>query len=1507
MGVRGIDPGRVAELLVVTSGSDRSRGSGYRVATGAVLTAAHVVAGALDVQVRFNADRSDEWTSRGVVAWESRECDVAVVLLQETGDDVRPAAFGAVGDRDAVLECSAVGFPAFKLRKDSAGPGWFRDSCHVVGRSAVLSNRREGALEVVVSAPDRPLNGAGSPWDGMSGAALWCRGRIIGVVNKHHRSDGPGRLSATRLDRLHEWIADHQRQRLCELIRFPATAEDMSTVVPEHVEDLVEAAYAAHARELAPAVLRDREEELDELAVFCAGSDPFQWWQAPPWAGKTALCAQFVASPPAGVRVVSFFVTRSPGQDSSDAFVDAMVEQLAAIAGVNIADTVTTLAGRRGLWSHLLTKAAEQVRLRGQRLVVVVDGLDEDARIGAVGPRQSIASLLPSSPPDGVRILVTSRPHPVAGDLPGQHPLWASVRRLEPSAHARELEHRAKQELAERLHGDELDGDLVGFLAASGGGLTARDLANLTERPVFVLETRISSVFGRSLRVGPPGSSAAAVADEPTYQFAHETLLTLAEQMLVDVIAKYRHRIHLWADDFREQNWPATTPRYLLQPYTNLLVSLNAETRLCELAVDVARHDLLLRSSQSDATAFTEIHAAENVQAAHAHPDVWWSVRLAVERDRLLRRNECVPEQLPALWARLGHVERAEALARSLPDLSVRARAFTLLAEAVSASDGPMALRLVNEVIEGVAGERDPEARTQSLAHLARVMAAFNPRQALNLLDGEGANDGGLARAHRLADLAQSAGAGEREHVDELMRTAEQLVREHLDSSVDVWPTAARTYGYRSHIPSVRAVIRTIAVVLGDFDRAEELTTAIKVPFDRACALGDLVEHVATAEPSRARRLLGDAEHAFHEGCRTEPTPPLDPTLTMVRAFRATGDYDRAEALTALIEPMDLRVTALGDLACCVARTDLACADRILDRAEHGLRSVTDDHDKCSRYLVVSAAVAKQHDRMQRLADGIVDRRTRAWALLLAAHAVLADDQACARSLAVQAERLIEDLADHGSRAWLMRCLAEVSVPLDAAWAERTTARIERLTRSMADGQTTKVMSAFASAAAEIGALEQADQFADAVIEPSEKARTLALMALGAAQVDDWDAADRWAAMMDGRHTECLLPLCFFAAREGQWDRAGRWAHSIADARSQVRALSRLAEVVAGVDLRWARRLIETAEQRIEDITHESDKQRARAALSVAVALTGQWDKADEMVRPLTHPAEQVQLLRSLAAVAAEHQQWMWAQKWISAVVGTAERAYAARPAVRQAAVVHPEWAHHLSHALLVSLRSDRQHRREESLSHVLGTVSEINAGAAEFAARQLPGTADRVRALAAVATTLATCGDAERFRILADDIERELTELADLLLRIDATSTAVVAFGPVDADRSDRLAARVESDLSAIRDPRSRTRLLKRWVTITASLGQAERAERLVQLIADPPARHSACVQAVTRLLGSLPAGEPADDDPRRDSVIRLVVTGLRGQRWLEVLPAAARLDPRVITLPPPSLLPPP
>jgi hypothetical protein len=180
-------------------------------------------------------------------------------------------------------------------------------------------------------------------------------------------------------------------------------------------------AYAEQVRRIAPPDppgLIGREAELAELAQFCTEPNrgPYVWWRAGAWAGKSALLSTFVLRPPADVaervRIVSFFITaRLAAQETREAFTQVVLEQLAELLRQPL-PPVLPEATREAYLMSLLRQAASACQEAGGRLVLVVDGLDEDCGVRTGPDAHSIAALLPARPPDGMRVIVAGRPDP---------------------------------------------------------------------------------------------------------------------------------------------------------------------------------------------------------------------------------------------------------------------------------------------------------------------------------------------------------------------------------------------------------------------------------------------------------------------------------------------------------------------------------------------------------------------------------------------------------------------------------------------------------------------------------------------------------------------------------------------------------------------------------------------------------------------------------------------------------------------------------------------------------------------------------------------------------------------------------------------------------------------------------------------------------------------------------------------------------------------------------------
>lgn len=225
----GFDPRRAVQIVTQRDAGAGRRGSGYRVTGDVVLTAAHVISDATSVQIRFLAEDGSTTDLPGERVWADSDADIA--LLTIAGDpsaggpfaaEVSPVRFARIMQP---VDCEALGFPRFMLRADSASS--YRDSHHAIGRTTPLTGRREGSLTISVNPPEYDPEKNRSPWEGMSGAAVWSGGSVIGVVSKHHRAEGLGTLAASRVDRWYQLLTPARLNELHKLIGLPTHADQL--------------------------------------------------------------------------------------------------------------------------------------------------------------------------------------------------------------------------------------------------------------------------------------------------------------------------------------------------------------------------------------------------------------------------------------------------------------------------------------------------------------------------------------------------------------------------------------------------------------------------------------------------------------------------------------------------------------------------------------------------------------------------------------------------------------------------------------------------------------------------------------------------------------------------------------------------------------------------------------------------------------------------------------------------------------------------------------------------------------------------------------------------------------------------------------------------------------------------------------------------------------------------------------------------------------------------------
>ncbi|WP_426513697.1 hypothetical protein ACPPVO_25665 [Dactylosporangium sp. McL0621] len=426
-----------------------------------------------------------------------------------------------------------------------------------------------------------------------------------------------------------------------------------------------------HVRELAPAHLEGRDAELAELAAFCRGAEACARWEAEPWAGKTALLATFVLHPPQDVDVLHFFVRAGESAwNDSRAFAASLHAQLVTHLGAQMSGTDDP-----GLFQSevavMLDRAAERADAAGRRLVLVVDGIDEDQSRNRTPVLPSIVTLLPAVPHPALRIILTGREQlDQATDLVDtDHPaLRAQVRRLSGSAQAASIKRTARLEFDVMTRSGQLADDLLGFTVVSEGGIPLADIAALAEVREHLVRELLVTVGGRTLRsTGFPDGGEGLV-------FTHNDLREAAINGLgAAMIARYRARVAAWAATYRDRRWPGQTPFFLAARYGRMLADADDVDALTDLALDAARHGMQRRRLGGDGPALGEIGDAQRLWCRRDSPDLDRVARLARTRWELTRPNLYLPEHLPATWALLGRVPEAMAQVGAMDDGEHRA------------------------------------------------------------------------------------------------------------------------------------------------------------------------------------------------------------------------------------------------------------------------------------------------------------------------------------------------------------------------------------------------------------------------------------------------------------------------------------------------------------------------------------------------------------------------------------------------------------------------------------------------------------------------------------------------------------------------------------------------------------------------------------------------------------------------------------------------------------------
>ncbi len=1005
-------------------------------------------------------------------------------------------------------------------------------------------------------------------------------------------------------------------------------------------------AYLEQVRQVAPLKLRDRDRELADLAEFCIDREvgSYQWWQAAAWSGKSALMSWFVLHPPPGVQVVSFFVTaRYAGQNDRIAFTDVVLEQLAELLGQSMPAYLPE-ATRDSHFLMMLADGAKACQLKGQRLVLVVDGLDEDRGVVAGPGGHSIAALLPVRPAAGLRIVVAGRPDPsIPSDVADNHPLRdpGVVRVLDRSPWAEVVRADMQRELGRLLHGTRLEMDLLGLVTAAGGGLSAPDLAELTSQPEYEIEENLHAVVGRTFTSHAPRLD--PEAESPVYVLGHEELQAASKDFLGNArLTDYRSRLHAWADGYRNQHWPSGTPEYLLRGYFRMSYDSQDISRVVSLATDQERHDRMLDVTGGDTATLTEITDAQDFLLSLNQPDMAAVIRLAAHRISIVERNASIPTRLPAVWALIGNPARAGALARAITNPGRRTEAlFRLIKTTMHVNDASQFWRLVEESKESVRTIPSLDQRELAFTRLVELMAAAGhlaeAEQVISLVRNRGLRIEALAR---LANMA--AVDGNLVQAEVLARRAENMasrsrdpdIKAHALTSLTEVATAAGNHSQVRRL--TRKALRAVRAVSKPVDQAQILTRLVNT----AVAAGDLEHAVLIAEEITDQNKHEDAlvslaiafGHASEGGRALAITRKItdrgkreDALIGLVGAFASADELEQAESL---ISTLRLRRRTEAQAAFAIARMSAGDFERTETTAfeipRQGLRG------QVLAALARTAATGGDLERAETAAKAINNISTRVTAVASVAEAAARKgDLRRARELVALAEESARAVTNLDEQA---RILAELAQPIARAGGVE---RAQRLAHSIdSPRRRSEALARLAQTAAEDGDLSlastlarESEDAARVIIDLDRRAQMLIALVSATAIAGDHQRAGVLAkqaeklANVAGSRTQLLAELAEVVARSISYEYASDLARSVTNTARKSEVLTRLVEIASAVgDFGQARELAKQAEKAATAITISGRRAQVTAGLVKAVAAAGYFDWADDLTRSISDP-----------------------------------------------------------------------------------------------------------------------------------------------------------------------------------------------------------------------------------------------------------------------------------------------